>query len=289
MEKTNKIVHSLWIGNELTPLEILTIKSFIYHGHDFWLWVYNNNINTPLLPNLFLKDANEIIPFEKVFSYKYSNQYGHGKGSYAGFSDIFRYALLYKYGGWWTDMDVTLLKPLDFISEYVFRKHHVFNAVGNLMKCPPKSILMKLCYEEALILVNQNNKDWNMPIIILNKNIKKLGLHSNIIDITPPDKWNVIKKFMKHNYNLQDTWYAIHWINEEFRRHNINKKVFLPKSLIANLLIKYDVEFNQAKFLQNVKIRYKLSSFYSLYKLASKPKALSKILIGNINKNLKFF
>ncbi len=151
----NKIIHGLWIGNKLSNLELLTLHSFRYFGHDFYLWAYEK-ILTPLPPQVFVKDANEIIPKEKVFKYKNFNQYGHGKGSYAGFSDIFRYALLYKYGGWWVDMDVTCISSLNYEEPYVFRKHHVFDTVGNIMKCPKNSKLMKLCYEEAIKTINEN-------------------------------------------------------------------------------------------------------------------------------------
>ena len=35
MDKSTKIVHGLWIGEELSNLELLTIHSFIHHGHEF--------------------------------------------------------------------------------------------------------------------------------------------------------------------------------------------------------------------------------------------------------------
>jgi hypothetical protein len=106
--KTN-IVHGLWINGNMTSLELLTIHSFIDHGYEFHFWTYNQSIQD-LPQSVLLKDANEIIPTKEVFQYSNENQFGHGKGSYAGFSDIFRYKLLYEYGGWWTDMDITCLK-----------------------------------------------------------------------------------------------------------------------------------------------------------------------------------
>jgi len=155
----NKIVHGLWIGKTLSNIEILTMKSFMKHGHDFYLWVYDE-IVTPIPAGVVVKDAAEIIPRRQVFCYKKHNQWGEGKGSYAGFSDIFRYKLLYEYGGWWVDMDIVLLKPLDFTEPYVFRNHDKLPVVGNVLKCPKGSKLMLDCYNKAIAEVDENNTDW---------------------------------------------------------------------------------------------------------------------------------
>ena len=90
MLESNKTVNALWIGESLSATEILTIKSFLKNGHEFILWTYSD-VKTPLPEGTIVKDANDIFPQKNVFAYKYSNQFGHGKCSYAGFSDIFRY------------------------------------------------------------------------------------------------------------------------------------------------------------------------------------------------------
>ena len=194
----NKIINGLWIGRCLSKIELLCIKSFLRHGHEFHLWVYDI-IETPLPEELILEDAAQIISRSDVFNYHNKNQYGHGKGSYAGFSDIFRYKLLYEKGGWWVDMDVCCLKPFDFDAEYVFRTHHDFPMVGNIMKCPRGSRLMKMCYEEAITHVNAENTDWNKPINILNENIAGLGLEKYILNISNSDEWAVIRNYLRNN------------------------------------------------------------------------------------------
>lgn len=278
LTEDNRVVHGLWIGNKLSTLELLTINSFIANGHEFWLWAYNkleNNIPTQVI----LKDANEIIIENKIFSYQNRNQYGHGKGSYAGFSDIFRYALLYKYGGWWTDMDITCLKPLNFSENYVFRNHHIFPVVGNLMKCPKDSILMYNCLTEARNTMNSENTNWNKPIEILNNNIEKLGLKENIKTLSPPDKWRVIRKLLDAQYNISQDHYVIHWINEEWRRLKIDKSNIIENSLYHNLLKKYNVDYNLSKGYNKLKNKCKLTVIYSAFKLlTASPKAFIKAL-----------
>ncbi len=262
----NITVNALWIGTKLSTSEILTIKSFLNFNHKFVLWAYAK-IETELPEGTQLRDASEIIPRENVFCYKDSNQFGHGKGSYAGFSDIFRYKLLYEYGGWWTDMDVTCLKPLNFESEYVFRTHHSLPLVGNIMKCPKKSELMKKCYEEAITQVDENNTDWHLPIQILVDNVELFKLNKYIKDFSNPDSWNLIRIYLQKDPSLPNNWHIIHWVNEEWRRNNINREFFIKKSLFYKLLKKYNIQVKRANILQFLQLKFKLSKFGFAYRL----------------------
>ncbi|MFH0865920.1 MAG: glycosyltransferase [Bacteroidota bacterium] len=234
----NIVINGLWIGSKLSNVEMLCIHSYLKNGHSFVLWAYDA-IENKLPDGVIVKDASEIIPREKVFSYKNTNQFGHGKGSYAGFSDIFRYNLLYEHGGWWTDMDVTCLKPFDFPEPYVFRTHHDLPMVGNIMKCPKGSELMKQCFDEASVQIDENNTDWHKPIQILNDNIVKLGLSGYVLDFTNHDSWNYIRKLLIKNVDLPKEWYAVHWINEEWRRNKVDKNIFYKNSTLGKLCRKY--------------------------------------------------
>ncbi len=241
MRNENKIVHALWIGKSLSQLELLTISSFLKQGHAFHLWLYEPL--TGYLPEgTEVKDASEIIPREKIFCYEHSNKFGHGKGSYAGFSDIFRYKLLYEKGGWWVDMDVTCLKPLDFDSPYFFRSHHNLKVVGNVLKCPMGSELMRLCYEEAIATIDKSNTDWLKPIKILNQHIAALQLEKFICsDIGNEDKWHDTYRLIWNDEALPSHWYFVHWQNEEWRKNAVAKFDFYYRSALAVLLEQYQL------------------------------------------------
>ncbi|HQI64611.1 MAG TPA: glycosyltransferase [Bacteroidales bacterium] len=255
-------VHALWIGNQLSPLEILTIESFLQCGHSFVLWTYDKII-TPLTKQLIQRDAGLIISREQVFAYRNKNQFGHGKGSYAGFSDIFRYKVLYEYGGWWADMDITCLKPLDFKAPYVFRTHHDLKVVGNIMKCPPKSELMKRCYERAIVEVDADNRDWNKPIQILNDVIEELGLQQYIVEMSNRDSWNDVRKMIAGKKEIPEEWFVIHWVNEEWRRNMINKNYTGRNSALNDLHKRYGVPLQKlplkARFINRLKLSFTLA------------------------------
>jgi len=53
------------------------------------------------------------------------------------------------------------------------------------------------------------------------------------------DKWYYIRKFLYKNMPIPPHWYAIHLINEEWRRNKIDKNVFYKNSTIGNLYERY--------------------------------------------------
>jgi hypothetical protein len=262
LDSNNQIVHGLWIGGALSSMEVLCIQSFLQNGHQFYLWTYELIQNIP--DAVQIKDANLIVSENSIFSYNSKNKYGHGKGSYAGFSDIFRYKLLFDYGGWWTDMDITCLKPLDFENNYVFRFHHKAGAVGNLMKTPKGAPIMEYCYERAIKEVGQNNQNWMLPIEILNDGIKQFNLQSNIKNISNMDSFPLVSDYLIYSKKMNETWYVFHWMNEEFRRLNLPKNCFKTKSAIGILLQKNNVVFEKQNFKQGVINFIKLNRFYYL-------------------------
>jgi hypothetical protein len=93
--------HMFWAYGDLSGRERLRCASFVSHGYDLNLWSYGQIRNAP--PGVVLKDAREIPGEEFVFL--------NARGSYAGFSDLFRYSVLNKVGGLFADTDVIALEP----------------------------------------------------------------------------------------------------------------------------------------------------------------------------------
>ena len=87
-------IQSLWVKGSLSRLEQLVIASFLENGHEFHLYTYDQVSGVPAGAQII--DAREILPEDRVFTRK------DGWGGYANFSDLFRYHLLHKRGGWCT-------------------------------------------------------------------------------------------------------------------------------------------------------------------------------------------
>lgn len=152
---TLPVIQGLWVGEELSTMERLCFASFLYHGHPYHLYVYNEVKNIPT--GVTVKDANEIVPASQVFTYK-----SGGTDTYAGFSDLFRYKLLLERGGIWADTDFICLRPWQFTQPYLFASQgsrifqygsrfikRRFMVNGCVLQAPRGDELVAHCYEIA--------------------------------------------------------------------------------------------------------------------------------------------
>lgn len=101
----------LWIGERLGPLERACMRSVMAQGHALQLWHYAPLEGVP--EGVVLHDAAEVVPKERVFRHVPT-------GSYALFSNLFRYCLLQRGEGLWLDSDMYLLQPIPVGSGHVF-------------------------------------------------------------------------------------------------------------------------------------------------------------------------
>ena len=102
-------IFTLWIPNdnkkELPILAHLSLKSMVLCGHDVILYTYCHLENVP--KGVEIRDGNEILDSSRIFVQE------KGHKTYAGFSDLFRFHRLYKYGGTWVDLDVILINNIN--------------------------------------------------------------------------------------------------------------------------------------------------------------------------------
>ena len=92
-------------------MERLSLRSFVSNGHPVHLYTDGDVTNIP--SGVVIMDGREILPAHRVFRYSMG-------GSYAGFSNIFRYKFLLERGNFWCDLDVVCLCRFDFHDEYIF-------------------------------------------------------------------------------------------------------------------------------------------------------------------------
>lgn len=137
---------SLWVGRPLSKIEQTCLSSFIYHGHDFTLFVYDMNLDVP--KGIKKSNANQIIKEDKIF--KTDNSYGP-------FADMFRYRMIQETGLTWTDTDNICLKNEWNFQEYLFGMQggpHKIVANG-LLRAPKDSDFIK----ELVGISSQYDKD----------------------------------------------------------------------------------------------------------------------------------
>lgn len=137
------VFRSFWLGDALSPIEQLCLKSFLAHGHRFVLYAYDAVADVP--DGCELRDAAEVVARERVFLYRN----GRHAGSPAGFANIFRYTLLDRDGGWWVDTDTLCLTDDVAEPEYVFAKQdrRLYNCA--ILRAPAGSRLIRTTLERA--------------------------------------------------------------------------------------------------------------------------------------------
>lgn len=167
------IVQSLWVGNDLSPLEQYCIKSFLNAGHEFHLYIYGTIGGIP--EGTTIKDGNEIMPEKQIFQLK---------KTFLPFSDIFRYKMLYEKGNYWVDMDMICIKKLDFKEPYIFSSERTIQKGAyamkvkytpniGILKAPKKSEFYKTLYEKCIELEKKSkNKDKIKYMRVLREHIK---------------------------------------------------------------------------------------------------------------------
>jgi hypothetical protein len=227
-------IQSLWVGDALTPMERLSLSSFVAHGHDVDLYVYDDIANAP--SGVTLRDASSVLPRSAIFRYADS-------GSLAGFSNFFRYKLLLERGGWWVDTDVVCLRPFNFEREYVFAgelSKHMPVVASCVIRAPIGSPAMEQAWR-VCAASDPSTLEWGEtgPRLCA-KVVAANGLESFV---EPPVTFCPIPfhewRFLidpDANLSLPADAYAVHLWSEMWRRSDVDKSSeFDPRCLYERL------------------------------------------------------
>jgi hypothetical protein len=184
---------SMWIGSSLNLIAKISINSFIKNDHTFTLYLYDKNIEVP--KGVIIKDANEIIPSEEIFS---------KNNIYQPFADLFRYKMMMEFDDIWVDLDtICLRKDWDF-EEYIFgsegksydpnKDEGPNNAI---IRFPKNGEFLKYVYETAKS-IDIESLNWYQEIGV------PIELGPMLID-KATDKFNIKDKMLP-----METFYAVH-------------------------------------------------------------------------------
>ena len=238
LSEDNKIVQGLWIGGELSNLEKLSIQSYIDNGHEFHLYTYDDVKGVP--SEAIDKDGNDIISKSELFFYTTPDHYG----SYSAFSNWFRYKLLLEKGGWWSDMDMICLKPLNFPNEHTFSSE--FTGEGDkhitsgLIKAPVGSEVMKYCWDKTQE-IGKEIKWGQIGPRLVKEAVENFKLENNVEEPTVfcPTHYEDMESLIgTKNPNIQTHTHTIHFWNETWRTTNRNKDDLFDENCLYEVLKK---------------------------------------------------
>lgn len=164
------LVRSFWHGGPLSPYEALCLTSFVQHGHAVELFTYDPGLAVPA--GVTRRDAAEILPEDRVYFYRN----GLGRGSVAGFTNLFRYLLLTREEGWWVDTDVLCLaSDLPQGPAYFAWEGPDHGLVGNaILLLPPDDPLLRDMLAEKSDFNPENPWGTSGPVL-LTKALRRAG------------------------------------------------------------------------------------------------------------------
>ncbi len=96
-----RILHRQWTTNRLPRGTRDSVKSWNKHDPKLKQWFWTHEGFSDFI-------SKKLQYFTKIFNHHYDISYFHGNDS-----QIWRYFILYEFGGIFTELDVTMLKPLD--------------------------------------------------------------------------------------------------------------------------------------------------------------------------------
>jgi len=123
---------TLWIGDRMGAVERACLQSVMRQGHGVALYCYRTPDGIPA--SVELRDAEEILPESKVFTGR--------NGSFAAFSDWFRYELLERGLGTWVDTDMYLLRPLEMRTPNLFGEESPGIINNAILRLPQNSPML---------------------------------------------------------------------------------------------------------------------------------------------------
>jgi mannosyltransferase OCH1-like enzyme len=248
-----------WAYGNLSEFERLCVESFVRLEYRVTIWTYDNLLSAP--PGANVRDAREIIPEAEVFLNR--------QGSYAGFSDLFRYSVLSRRGGLYVDTDVFALRHVNelprsrfLVTEKSFgseRGEHLINGnvIFNPSPCSGDVIDLALAYS-----VRFRKEDINWGEIgpdLLTAIVRIYPEHKYEIKdpqfANPIDYWDSPSMLLKPDVRLnrQESFF-LHLYNETWKRNGVSKNVSYPHNSLMDFVsqsrnpeFKTDVFFNDVE------------------------------------------
>ncbi len=232
---------SLWIGSRLSVMEGLSIRSFLDHGYTFHLYAYQTVENVPA--GTIVLPGDQILPADQIFCYRK----GYGKGSFAAFSNLFRYRLLLERGGWWTDLDSVCMRPMDFDDEHVVGNERAPDGAlqisAGLIKAPRGSRLLQYCWDSCQKVDLSQIRWGQIGPRLMTEAVHTVGIPVRVLEpeaFYPINYWNIWE--LIEAQRVPPECYSIHLWNSRWRKERLDPDaVYSPACIYEQLKRRFGV------------------------------------------------
>jgi Glycosyltransferase sugar-binding region containing DXD motif len=189
------------------------------------LFVYGDVGGVP--EGVTVLDGRSILPEERIC--RYGSAAGAGEGSLALFSNLFRYALLERQGGVWSDCDMVCLKPLEEVfaadhviaTEYSDNEKQIAFANNCLLKTPAGSPFIAECKAIAMGADLEKAGWGELGPLLVTAMVRKHALERVMAppwQFCPLGHWEFPRLLQDAELRWPDATLAVHCFNEMWRQ-----------------------------------------------------------------------
>jgi hypothetical protein len=230
-------VNSFWGGGPLTRLEVLCLSSFLQNGARYNLYAYEEPEGVP--QGISVRDAAEILPAGRMFRYPAGTL---NEGSLSGYSNLFRYTLLQRLGGWWVDTDVCCLRPFPTDREELYLREETQSGDPLVASCifraPPESSVLAHCLDTfARTDVSKVVHGETGPVLLTDA-IRKCGGEDAIrpgAQFLPVPWWDW-QRLLWDEQLAVDRCFAVHFWNTMLTSAGVKKNAEFAKNSVVERL-----------------------------------------------------
>ena len=216
-----------WSGNNWTYLNNLTVLSHINVGHEVVLWLHGDLPKSDYWCDydITIKNADDIINI---------NDFIKSGGNFKTASSLFRWNLLYKIGGWYSDTDAIAINHWPD-SEYIICGEYSDNLSTGVIKAPSGDKMF-------LDMIQHIKKDWGNVNVFNDVCIKHRGNNNATCDykLFYPFDWKNWDIWLDKYSKIFNDCYSIHLYHTMFERSNMIKCItdwmdMHPESLLSTI------------------------------------------------------
>jgi len=235
-------VSTLWIGSPLGPYEQLCLLSFVQAGYAVDLFTFDDRF--PIPAGVTRHDARDVLPAESVFENHFQ------RGTFAAYSNIFRYRLLQLQETVWVDTDVLCggVKIPD--SPYLFgwESNRIIN--GAVLAAPSSSPLLSYWHDRANAFPKMEVNWGDLGPKLITEGVERfeLSAHAAPMSVFYPlaacDIWMLFDpRYREQIQSLRQRSATVHLWNEFLRTSSHQVKACRPprESFLKTLFDDYDI------------------------------------------------
>jgi hypothetical protein len=243
MSSERETVASFWHGGPLSSFEQLSLNSFVRAGYRVELYAYRE-LDVP--EAVELRDARDVLPESSLFANV------DRPGSFALFSNWFRYRLMSESGCTWIDTDSVLIGPRLPDSPYLFGWEDDQQINGAFLRFPRGSELQRRLLDAAQVLEDPVERDvpWGtFGPKLLTRTVEGLGLAAHALEVSAlypihySDAWRLFDpRSLRWCRERAKGAVALHLWNSAFAGHDIKASTPPSGSYIRELLQRHEIE-----------------------------------------------